>query len=152
MKRVLLLLTLSPILLAEDYKVICEAARWKGNSLSTSDQKSDIEFESNGIQFEDQIFEFSTPAEFGDPVQIINGSKKTQGIVTYFYDHTKWLADESYIIILSQPKQILERNVIQIDSGWTHLTYTVAYGGFGEDELSTQSFANKCNLSRVDSS
>ena len=63
-----------------------------------------------------------------------------------FYDHTKWLADESYVVIISQLQQIMERWVIQIDSGWTHYTYS---SSSGEDILLTQTFARKCSLKRI---
>ena len=59
------------------------------------------------------------------------------------------MADESYIILIAQPQQILERWVIQIDSGWTHYTNTKQFGGFGQNLLSTQTFANKCDLTKL---
>ena len=145
----LLSLILSTTVLAQDYSVDCEAGRWEGNSLSTTDNSSEIERTSNGTTLPNLNFKFSLPAKFGDSVSITENETTSPAVITYFYDHTKWLADESYVVILSQPKQILERWVIQIDSDWTHYTYSSNNGGFGEDELSTQSFAKKCNLATL---
>lgn len=142
----LLSLILSTTVLAQDYSVDCEAGRWEGNSLATTDNSLDIETAPNGMSLPKMNFKFSLPAKMGDEVSITEEETTTPAVVTYFYDHTKWLADESYVVILSQPKQILERWVIQIDSGWTHYTYSSNYGGFGEDELSTQTLAKKCSL------
>ena len=146
-KHLLLLLLLSPLyLVAKEYSLNCDAGRWEGNSLATTDTSSEIEKISNGISLPNLNFKFSLPAKFGDTVEIFENDSQSPGLITYFYDHTKWLADESYIIIISQPKRIMERWVIQIDSGWTHYTYSSSNGGFGEDELSTQTFAKKCDL------
>ena len=145
-KLTLLSLMLSTSVLAQDYSVDCDAGRWEGNSLATTDNSSEIERTSNGTTLPSLNFKFSLPAKFGDSVSITENETTSPAVITYFYDHTKWLADESYVVILSQPRQILERWVIQIDSGWTHYTYSSNNGGFGEDELSTQSFAKKCNL------
>jgi hypothetical protein len=142
-------LILSTPTFAQVYSVDCESGRWEGNNLSTKDNSSKIEKNSNGISLPNLNFKFSLPAKLGASASITTNDKTSDAVIMYFYDHTKWLADESYVIILSQPKQILERWVIQIDSGWTHYTYTKAYGGFGDDELSTQSFAKKCNLNQL---
>lgn len=140
---------ISTSLFAQDYSIDCDAGRWEGNSLATIDTSMDIERTSNGTSLPKMNFKFSLPAKFGDTVDISENSSLTQGVITYFYDHTKWLADESYIVIISQPKQIMERWVIQIDSGWIHYTFSSNSGGFGEDELSTQTFAKKCNVGRL---
>ena len=142
----LLSLILSTTVLAQDYSLDCEAGRWEGNSLGTTDNSLEIETAPNGLFLPNLNFKFSLPAKFGDEVDVTEDDSTTQGIITYFYDHTKWLADESYVMLITRPNQIMETWTIQIDSGWTHYSYTKNYGGFGEDELSTQTFAKKCNL------
>ena len=150
MKNLLLILALFVgNVFTQDYSVECDAGRWEGNSLDTKDTSPDIERASNGTTLPKFTFKFSLPAKFGDTVEIAEDNSPTSGMITYFYDHTKWLADESYVVIISQPQQIMERWVIQIDSGWTHYTYSSSSGGFGEDILSTQTFARKCSLKRI---
>ena len=103
----------------QDYSVECDAGRWEGNSLDTKDTSPDIERTSNGTTLPKFTFKFSLPAKFGDTVEIAEDNSPTSGMITYFYDHTKWLADESYVVIISQPQQIMERWVIQIGGGLT---------------------------------
>tara|TARA_B100000886_G_scaffold339779_1_gene306303 strand:- start:2242 stop:2667 length:426 start_codon:yes stop_codon:yes gene_type:complete len=131
---------------SKDYIVVCEAGRWEGNDLSTESSQNQIEIDKNGTYLGKNIFEFSLPANFGDQVDITYESEEYKGLITYFYDHTKYSSDQSYIVFISQPTQIQDRNTIQIPSGWVHLTYNKQMGGFGEDLLSTQSFAKKCEL------
>ncbi len=133
----------------QDYSVECDAEKWEGNSLDTTDTSLDIERTENGISLPRMKFKFSLPAKFGDTVEISEDDKPISGMITYFYDHTKWLADESYIVLISKPQQIMETWVIQIESGWTHYSFTKNYGGFGEDILSTQTFAKKCSLKMI---
>ena len=50
MNKYLLLVPLYPLyLVAKEYSLNCDAGRWEGNSLATTDNSSEIEKISNGI-------------------------------------------------------------------------------------------------------
>ena len=74
--------------------------------------------------------------------------KKFKGRVTYFYNSSLYsTVQNDYVIIDAMPELLLERHMILIPSGEVHLTYSKIYGGGtygGADEITTQSFVNKC--------
>ena len=141
MKKLLVLISVvigSPISMAQEYSVICEAGRWEGNSLDTSAVDMKMEVTANGTGTETTIFEFSLPAKSGDEAQITFGSKKYSALITY--------AHENYILLSYRPIEVEERYAIQIPSGWVHYSYN-KYFDFRE-MLTTQTFGKKCELYR----
>ena len=146
---IILLLLSSSTIQAQKYSVFCDEGKWEGNDLSTTNNSLDIEITGNGINLPGMGFVFSLPAKFGDTVILSEEESINEGLITYFYDHTKSTSDESYIVLIAKPNQIMERWVIQIESGWTHYTYSQTIGGFGEDILTTQTFAKKCKLNKL---
>ena len=100
----------------------------------------------DGMHQKKQIIRFNLPAKIGDPVELEYGEKLYTGVVTYFYDHTKNNADQSYLIVVSHPFSLEDRHVIQIDSGWTHYTYTKSVIGTNGETLVTTTLTAKCGL------
>ena len=143
---ILILLGFMTLANASSYELTCPEGRWSGSGIQTFINTKEPDKFDDGIYLNEQIIRFNLPAQMGDTVELEYDGKVYQGFVTYFYDHTKYIADQSYIIILSYPFSLEERHVIQIDSGWTHFTYTKSSEGADGEVLVTTTLTAKCNL------
>jgi hypothetical protein len=128
------------------YELSCPEGRWTGHGIETYHKIDEVYKFDDGMHQKKQIIRFNLPAKIGDPVELEYGEKLYTGVVTYFYDHTKNNADQSYLIVVSHPFSLEDRHVIQIDSGWTHYTYTKSVIGTNGETLVTTTLTAKCDL------
>ena len=134
---------------AADYKVVCSEGRWDGNAIESVTANEKLNKFNDGMYLDEQTIYFSLPAQMGDPVKLSYNGREYPGVVTYFYDHTKYVAEQSYIKFISQPFSLQELHVVQIDSGWTHFTYTKSTEGADGNVLVTTTLSKKCKLDLI---
>jgi len=134
---------------ASSYELTCPEGRWSGSGIETFINTREPNKFDDGMYLNEQLIRFNLPAQMGDTAELEYDGKKYLGLITYFYDRTKYIADQSYIIILSYPFSFEERHVIQIDSGSTHFTYTKSTEGADGEVLVTTTLTAKCNLKNI---
>ena len=146
---ILILLGLMSVASASNYQLYCEEGEWKGRNIITNKNSEEIKFVEVNPQYSTTIINFTLPAKVGDKTAITYGDSNYLGTVSYFYDADRYLEDQSYIVIESKPKDILEKYVIMIDSGWTHFSYSMMGGTIEEDALVSINNAKKCKLKNI---
>ena len=143
---ILILLGFMSVASASNYQLYCEEGEWKGRSIVTFKNSEGIEIKEYNPQYSTNIINFALPAKVGDKAEMTYDNFNYSGTISYFYDADRYLEDQSYIVIESKPKDILEKHVIMIDCGWTHFSYSTVGGTNEEDALVSINNAKKCNL------
>jgi|TARA_B110000967_G_scaffold114735_1_gene117405 hypothetical protein len=145
----IILCFVSQLINANVVTIVCEAGKWEGNSID-SRAGGKTKFTPNGMTLQKIKYTIPYPPTPDSTVvdMAYDKHKKFKGRVTYFYNSSLYsTVQNDYVIIDAMPELLLERHMILIPSGEVHLTYSKIYGGGtygGADEITTQSFVNKC--------
>ena len=98
---------------SKDYIVVCEAGRWEGNDLSTESSQNQIEIDKNGTYLGKYFWisrlQILWPSELPE-------SEEYKGLITYFYDHTKYSSDQLHCVYFSTNSNTRKKHYT--DSKW----------------------------------